>query len=48
MSGVSLCEVARELAERGLDLGGEQVAGWDRGGIETSRKHRHNLIPKSK
>ena len=31
-----MCEVARELAECGLDLGGEQVVGWDKGGIETS------------
>jgi hypothetical protein len=34
-----LCEVARELAERGLDLGGEQVVGWDNGGVETSEMY---------
>jgi hypothetical protein len=46
--GVFLCQVARELAECRLDLGGEKVVGWDKGGIETTDVYfplrRENLI----
>ena len=41
-----MCEIARELAERGLDLGGQQVAGWDKRGIETSEMYNLFSIKK--
>lgn len=39
-------EVARELADCGLDLGGEQLVGWDKGGIETSEMYNLFSIKK--